>query len=584
MGLGKGTLWKGKYFSLPQAASSIDTSGLTPVQLGSDNRVALLGDFTGLIAPKTATKIGTPSLIKQLIHPDYDKAITAAQLLFAPSPGMPGASEVFLIPVNSATPSILTISNTLKLTSYMYGLAANQISAKVEAGTGAVGKKVTVVFQGNTEVYDKMTKGSFTMQYSGTAGTCAVAVTVNTSTGTATMTTTTAGASVPADNISLDLTIYNTLQKVVDAINAKGNYTAAIAAGASGSDLSTELDSATVADCKATASTLNSDLMACVNGINKLSGYVSASRAAYATSAAPASAVAAYMTGGTSPVASNNDWAEAISLMESMDIDIIVPLTTTSSIQQSVLAHCNWMSGPNGKSERRQFIGGDLLSWASEATRITSLATLKALAKTFNNDRTVLAGLGCKVYNTAGVSTLYDASVTACMYAGIAAGSTPVEPLTRKYLNCIGLEVELRASEIDDLIEAGVAVPIPDKVQGAGYVVSRQVTTWSQDVDLYRIEYSVGRGADYIASQVRQRHELIIGQPGSEGMDATIINLTNGVLAAAKRDGYIRDYDSKATQLRVDGVTRYVDYSAMPILPINWVFSTFHIQPVSFIL
>lgn len=580
MGVGKGILWKGKYFVLPQAASSIDSSALSPVQLGGDNVVAFLGDFAGLLTPKTATKIGNPSLIAQLIHPDYAKAILGAQKLFNPSPSMPGASEVVLVPVNAATRSTLTIGTTLTLTSYQYGLGANQIQAKVESGT--TGKKVTVVYQGTTETFDNLLKNSLVIHYTGTAATCAVAIAVNTTAGTATLTTT--AAAVPADNISLDLTVYNTLQKVIDAINAKSVYTATIAAGAAGKDASTELDSATVSDVKATTGTFTSDLMACVNGINKLSGFVSAARAAVASAVAPTNTASTYLSGATAPAATNNDWSEAFSLLQTMGVNIVVPFSTDPSIHAMGMDHCNWMSGVNGKSERRQFVGGVLQNWNGETNRGTALAAIKTAAKTLNNDRTVYVGLGSKHYDAAGVSTLFDGTVTACMYAGIAAGSTPVMPLTRKYLNCQGLEVELRATEIDDLIEAGAAVPIPDKVQGAGYIVARQITTWSQDADLYRIEYSVGRGADYIASQVRARHELLVGQPGSEAMDATIINLTNSVLSAAKRDGYIRDFDPKATQLRVDGSVRYVDYSAMPILPVNYILSTYHLQPVSFAL
>lgn len=581
--MAKGTLWKGKYFTLPQAASSIDSSALSPVTLGSANKVAFLADFTGLLTPKQAVNIGNPSLIAQVIHPDYAKAILGAQKLFAPSPSSPGASDIYLVPVNAATRSVLTIGTTLKLTSYLYGLAANQINAKVETGT--TGKKVTIVYQGNTEVFDNLTKPSLVVSYGGTATVCALAVSVNTTTGAATLTTTTSTESVPADNISLDLTIYNTLQKVIDAINAHaGAYTAALAAGSAGSDLSTELDSVTVANIKSTPSTINSDLMAAVNGINKLSGYVSADRAAVSSAVPPTNTASTYLAGGTSPAATNNDWSEAFSLLESLNIQIVVPLTTDTSIQQMGVAHCNWMSGVSGKNERRQFVGGTLQSWTSESNRTASLAAIKAATKTLNHDRTVYSGLGSKHYDSNGVSTLYDGSITACMYAGIAAGATPVMPLTKKYLSTLGLEIELRASEIDDLIESGAAVPIPDKVQGLGYVISRQITTWSQDDDLYRIEYSVGRGADYIASQVRARHELIVGQPGSEAMDTTIINLTNGVLAAAKRDGYIRDYDPKATQLRVEGTVRYVDYSALPILPVNFILSTYHLQPVSFVL
>jgi hypothetical protein len=119
-------------------------------------------------------------------------------------------------------------------------------------------------------------------------------------------------------------------------------------------------------------------------------------------------------------------------------------------------------------------------------------------------------------------------------------------------------------------------------VQGAGFVISRQLTTWAQDADLYRVEFSVGRGADYIAREVRNRHELIIGKPGTPGIDQSIISITNAVLEAAMRDELIVSYDPKATVLRADGVVRYIDYSAQPVLPLNWIMSTYHLLPTKF--
>lgn len=577
MAIGTGVLWKGKYFVLPQAASSIDSSALSPVQLGSDNVVALLADFTGLLAPKTATKIGNAALANSVIHPDFEEARLAAQLLFAPSPSSPGASEVYLIPVNAATGSTVTLNGKLKLTSYMYGLAANQIKAKVE--TIDTVKTITVQFQDEKEVFNKLTKSAFSIQYTGAGSASALTITPTAAAHILTITCTGAAA----DDVSLDLNVFNTVQKVIDAISAKGVYTITTLTESPRVDLSMQLDAVSGVAIKASAATVTANLQATIDAINKLSGYVKAERIAD-TSGVVSDVAWTYLTGGTAPAAVNNDWDECWELLKTLDVDIIVPLTSSPSIHSAARDHCNWMSGVNGKSERRCFVGGANNLWTSEVNRLSSLTSIKSALKALGGDRVVHTCIGSKHYDPNGNIKLYPGYVTACMYAGIAGGSTPVEPLTRKYLNCLGLEVDLRPTEIDDLIEARGAVPIPDRVQGAGYVISRQITTWGQDADLYRIEYSVGRGADYIASQVRQRHELMIGKPGTEAMDLTIINITNAVLERCKRDGYIRDYDPKATQLRVDGTTRYVDYSALPILPINHIFSTYHLMPVSFVL
>lgn len=573
--MGKGVLWNGKYYLIPQASSRIDSSALSNSPLGGANKVAFLAEMVGLIPPKTAIKINSPSLVSQLIHPACEEARLGANLLFDPSPGAQGASEVYLVAVNPSTVASSTFSSALTLTSYLYGQSANQVKAKIEAGT--TGKKVTVQYLDNVETFDNLTKDSFSVQYTG-AGSAAT-MTINITAATHLLTTTVTGA---ADNVSLDLNSYTTIQSIVDALNATGKYTAVAVTKKPKTDLSMQLDAVTTQDIKTAAYTAKSDLQSIVDGINKLSGYVSATRVTDA-GAIPANASWTYLTGGSDGTTTNTDWQTAFDLLKTMKIDLILPLTDSDSIHSMADAHCTYMSGPNGKSERRCFVGGALQSWTSEMGRLTAVSNMITDSKNLNSDRTMLVGLGSKHYDSNGNVVLYPAYITACMYCGLAGGSSPVEPLTRKFLRCLGLEVELRVSEIETLLEGnGVAVPIPDPVRGAGYVISRQLTCWNQDDDLYRIEFSVGRGADYVAREVRNRHELLIGKPGTESLDITIVNLTNAVLEAAKREDYIRNFDPKKTQLRVDGTIRYVDYFAEPILPVNWIFSTYHLMPTKF--
>lgn len=573
--MAKGVLWNGKYYLIPQASSRIDSSGLSNSPLGGANKVVLMAEMVGLIPPKTAIKINSPSLVNQLIHPSSEEARLGGNLIFDPSPGAQGASEVYLLAVNPSTAASVTFDSKLILTSYLYGQTSNQVKAKIEAGT--TGKKVTVQYLDNVETFDNLIKESFSVVYTG-AGSAAT-MTINTAAATHLLTTTVTGA---ADNVSFDLNSYTTIQSIVDAFNATGKYTATALTKKPKTDLSLHLDNVTDQDIKTGAYTAKSDLQAIIEGINKLSGYVLATKVVDAA-AAPANASWTYLAGGSDGTTTNSDWQTAFDLLKTLKVDLVMPLTDDASIHSMADAHCTYMSGPNGKSERRCFVGGGLQAWNSEMARISAVNALITASKNLNSDRTMHVGLGSKHYNQDGNVTLYPAYITACMYAGLAGGSSPVEPLTRKYLRCLGLEVDLRISEIETLLEGnGVAVPVTDQVRGAGYVISRQLTCWNQDDDLYRIEFSVGRGADYVAREVRNRHELLIGKPGTESLDITIVNLTNAVLDACKREEYIRNYDPTKTQLRVDGTIRYVDYYAEPILPVNWIFSTYHLQPTKF--
>lgn len=575
----KGVLWNGKYYTIPQAASRIDSSALARSPLGGNNNLVILGNLLGLLEPKTAVKISSPTQALQMIHPSREEERLAVQLAFDPSPGsgIQGASEVYLVHVAPSTQAAKTFSAVLTLTSFLYGLPANQIKVKIESGT-ASGKKVTVQYStSEPEVFDNLALKSFSIRYTGAGSAATMSITPTAASHS--LTTVCTGAT--GDNLDLDLNTFTTIQELVDAINATGKYTATVLTSEPNQDLAMELDAVTTQDIRTAAYTANSNLQAIVDGINAKSGYVSAERVTDA-GAAPANVGWTYLAGGTNGTITTDDWQAAFDTLKTMDMDFVLPLTSDASVHAMGDTHCDYMSGPNGKSERRQFVGGALQTWTSEANRITAAAALASAARVLNSDRTMHVGLGCKQYDPNGKSKLYPAYVTAAMYAGIAAGGSPVLPLTKKYLRCLGLEVELRVSEIADLIEAGVAVPIPDTVQGAGYIVSRQVTTWNQDTDLYRIEFSIGRGADYIASEVRKRHDLLIGKPGTEQLDQTIVNITNAVLEAAKRDGYIRSYDPEKTALRADNTIRYVDYSAEPVPPVNFIFSTYYLLPTSY--
>jgi hypothetical protein len=569
----KGVLFNGKNIVIPQAVSRVDSSALNSVTLGGANRLAIIGEMVGLVQPKAATKISTPALARLLIHPNSEEALLGAELAFTPSPGSGtnGASEVYLIPVNPSTQAEATIDGKLKLTSFMYGTPANQVRYKVETGTSA-GKKVSIDYQGNVEVFDNLTKSSFSVQYTGAGSACAL--TINVTAATHKLTTVCTGAD--GDNLDIDLNVYTTIQQLVDAIQANGKYTCTVLTNRPKVDLSMQLDAVTAQAIKDAAYTCKSDLQACVDGV--LSSYAKASRVADAGAVPANVTVWTYLAGADNGTVTNDDWNDVLNLLSTMPMDLIVPLTSDAAIHAMVDAHAIYMSGPSGKKERRVFVGGALQGWSGEAARATALGNIKAAIKAINSDRVMNACLGSYHYDQNNQLKLYPAYITACMYAGIAAGGKPTLPLTRKYLRTQGLEIELRISEIEDLLQNGGAPPMVDLDYSNGYVISQQLTTWLQDDDDYRCEFSVGRGADYIAAQVRMRHGIFVGSEGIPAMDTSVINITNAVLQAALKEEMITSYDPKATSLRVVGKYRYVDYSAAPVLPINNIFSTYHLK------
>ena len=593
----KGIMWKGKYFTLPQASSFIDSSALARTPLGGYGKLAIMGAMTGLVEPGKATKVGDPSLAMQLLDPaTSEEARLAVNLAFDPTPGSEyqGASEVYLVPVNTPTPATLAFNNVVTLTSYLTGASANRLSAYWDRyyHDGATHNNIIITLDGvGSEIINMSVPGPYNLTasefvYFSYTGSTASEATMN-NTGTSLVFTAygSDSAVIESESFTFDYATYPTLQDLISAVQNQTNsaYTATVADPAYNSylvmlakDAEVFFEPQSVHSVEGRALNFTSKTVADV--INQKSQYA---KAIYTRSTQPHSysfpSQPAYFTGGSNGTIDTTAWQNALNALKSLDITFVLPLTDNAAYHALVESHCSLMSGPDWKMERRCFVGGALQTW-TETSRATAVAALVSAATALNSDRAMLVGLGSYHYDPTGKLKLYPAYITAAMYAGLASGNGPVLPLTRKYLRCYGLEVDLRKSEIADLIDGAVAVPIPDLVNGAGYVISRQVTTWNQDTDLYRMEMSIGTGADYVAKEVRRRHELIIGKPGTEAIDQTILNMTNSVLQDCLMQGYIRSYDPKKTVLRVDNMTRYVDYEAVPIMPVNWIFSTYHLQ------
>lgn len=580
-----GKLWKGKYFVLPQAASFVDTDGLDTASTGSENRVALVGEFVGLVEPKTLKKVGSAATALGLIAPENassKEARLASKLLFQPSKGYAGASEVYLVAANPATAGSGVIKNgaaadLINLTTYLYGSLANRVKLKMETASSGSGKKITVSFDGTEEVMDNIYRRGFSILYSNGVETCTVSV--DQATGTFSTNSSLAGG---GDDLTITFANCPTIANLADAVNSNEHYTFTVLDG-SEDKLCTSLDTVVTQDCKTAAYTALMMVSEIIDTINMKCSYLAAELDSAATVyTLEANFGWTYMTSGANGTTTNSDWQDAFDACKELDLQIICTLSDDPDIHAIGDAHVVWMSGFNGKSERRHFTGGELQDWSAEADREDAIEALVAASKILNSDRTYLAGLGSKHYDEDGNVTLYPAYMTAAMYAGIAAGSTPVMPLTRKPLNCLGLEIELRPEEIDTLLEGRLMIPIADKELSTGYIVARQLSTCHWSDNLYNIEFSVGRGADHIAKRVRRKHATFVGREGTLALDQSIINATNAELEAALRDGYIRSYDPTKTQIRVENDTRYVDYSAVPILPVNFIFGTYHLEPVRF--
>jgi hypothetical protein len=154
--------FNGRRLNVPQAVSKIDATALATVSPAAVGVIALVGTAEGgepLTVEESAADATRPSKILERYHAGDLR--TAGIFAFEPSaddaiPG--GASKVIGVKVNPATQAGISLpdgngADALDITSKDYGLRENQVNVEVEDGT-TKGKKVTVVFEDVSEVFD----------------------------------------------------------------------------------------------------------------------------------------------------------------------------------------------------------------------------------------------------------------------------------------------------------------------------------------------------------------------------------------------------------------------------------------------
>jgi len=472
----------------------------------------------------------------------------AARFAFNPSRDDPqeirGAQQVIAVRANPATQSTLTLqsgaaADLIDLTSVGYGEYANQITATVAAGTdGALGKKLTIGQTGESnEVGDNLGYlPVFIIRYTNLGGsTCALTISDTA------LTTLTAGPNVPADDLSLSFTTYNTISKLVAAIDAHANYEAVAVTNTPGTYLCSDLDRATAQailtvtaniTCTATATTVTlagcatGDIIKCESeymyittagapntvirgyldstaaahtaasavtfdaggGVNKAmidwcntySARVNAARDSVANVGVPAVLAATYLTGGGEGSIGNSDWENALKAMRGIKYNYIVVTSNSSTVHGYLKTHLNDKWGLLGQ-EALGHVGAD---------KDETLAQIKTRAKALQSANICLWFQDTNRENDEGVDTNYDPYAQAAMAAGIQAGSAIGTPLTNKSLNISALGQNTAISLVDDattLIDFGICFA---RYDGEDYRIVRALTSYTNTDDAHMIEPS----------------------------------------------------------------------------------------------
>jgi len=152
----------GRRLNIPGAYSDIDASALSSISPSAVGIVALIGTAEGG-KPLTVTESESDVTRAEQIFGRYRSGDLRTASLFALEPSLDeavpfGAQKLVNVKVNPAAQSTAVLvddggNDAIDMSSKDYGLFTSQINVSVEDGT-TQGKKVSIVFEDNTEVFD----------------------------------------------------------------------------------------------------------------------------------------------------------------------------------------------------------------------------------------------------------------------------------------------------------------------------------------------------------------------------------------------------------------------------------------------
>lgn len=565
-----GVFFNGRLWVSPATMSVVDDSGMYNKNLSVGNVLGVIGRSVGG-KPNTPLRFGSASEARAaLIDGDLLRAIEKA---FDPSSQTTGPSQVVAVRVNPATQAALAIkdvavSTVIDLLSTDYGLHTNQIKVKIESGSVS-GKKLTTQVGNSYFSQDNVARDAFSVLYGGAQVTATM--TINNS-------TLTLAAPAGSTVATIDLAAYATVQQVVDRINAVADFAATVLDNNGEKPTLNGLDTVTAQSVKTTAYTATANLQAIVDWFNSTGeGYVTATRAANAGTI-PDNIAFTYLAGATDGSVTNTEWSNAFTVLQSEDVQWVVPAINSASIHAMADAHCAFMSNV-ARMERRSIVGG-----ASGDTDDAAIAAAKAL----NSDRTSYVHLGFYDYDTTGKLVLFEPYILAALLAGMFSGVNPGTALTNKSIKVRGLERKLRnPTDTDKLIQGGVLC-VEDTP--TGYKVVKSITTWLNNTNYNRVEVSVGVACDFVARNVRNAVDALRGAKGSPATLSEAVSRADSALRALAMPepmgpgvivGDKANPAYKGLTASLEGDVMRIEFQCSPVIPVNYIPVVIHAAPYS---
>lgn len=355
-------------------------------------------------------------------------------------------SQALCVVVNQMAQAKYSILNSaatiIDLAFTKFGTDGNQAAIKISAGT--TGKLVQLLYKGVQVLNsDNVTLPMFTIQYVGAGSACAM--TIN-----ATTLSTTATGGATGDNLSITLAQYSDLASVINYIASNPSFTCTL--NGSSDELPSILDAVTAVDIKTAAVTCNADVEAIIRTINASDGFEAKLHASAARLVPTNMTAYGFLTGGSVTPATTSDWTAALAKLENYELDNIVAMSGSTTIQNLVQAHVEAMNAVTiGKYRQAGFGAG-----STAATKALRIAQMKSLNSAYC-EYCVSSFKRFDYVNNVVPATDFSPYYMYAMIAGFRYANPVGMDIVFKYLNMLSTP-EISVTDQKDYAAAGATV------------------------------------------------------------------------------------------------------------------------------
>jgi hypothetical protein len=246
-----------------------------------------------------------------------------------------------------------------------YGVDGNTVAIKVSTGSNT-GKLIQMNYKG-LEILneDDVTLDLMSIQYTGAAATATMTITATK--------LTTSCAAVAADDLDITLADFSDMGSLINYINSQENYTCLLTGKSD--EKTTVFDAVTAQDIKTEAYICVGIVEAIIRILDSTGVLTVTLHTAAARTVIDNMSEYQYLTGGSVSAATTADWIAALEKLEEYDLNCIVAMTGSATIQNIVSEHVTRMNAVKTKKYRQAGFGAG----AVEVTKPLRIAQMKAL-------------------------------------------------------------------------------------------------------------------------------------------------------------------------------------------------------------